>query len=218
MNLNAEDVVRYLKEHQEFFENHAEMLTEIYLPHPHGGRAISLAERQQLALREKNKLLEDKLRELIQFGEENDALGEKVHRLSVGLLGARSLEDALNTVYFNLREDFTVPHVAMRLWGAVPESSLPEFSGVGIEVCSFADGLSGSRCGTETVEGVPGWFGEDGERLRSFAYVPLRGEEAFGLLTLASEDTQRFYPEMGTLYLNRIGELVSASLLHHLGG
>jgi len=48
-----------------------------YLSPPPGGRAISIAERQQLALRDKNRLLETKLRELIQFGEENDAISEK---------------------------------------------------------------------------------------------------------------------------------------------
>ena len=29
---------------------------------------------------------------------------------------------------------------------------------------------------------------------------------------MASEDAQRFYPEMGTLYLQRLGELAAASL------
>ena len=29
---------------------------------------------------------------------------------------------------------------------------------------------------------------------------------------MASEDKQRFYPEMGTLYLDRIGEILSAGL------
>jgi len=33
------------------------------------------------------------------------------------------------------------------------------------------------------------------------------------LLALASEDAQRFYPEMGTLYLQRLGEVAAASLL-----
>jgi uncharacterized protein YigA (DUF484 family) len=32
------------------------------------------------------------------------------------------------------------------------------------------------------------------------------------LLALASEDPQRFYPEMGTLYLKRLGELVGAAV------
>jgi uncharacterized protein YigA (DUF484 family) len=49
--------------------------------------------------------------------------------------------------------------------------------------------------------------------LKSFAYVPLRGQDGLlGVLAMASEDAQRFYPEMGTLYLARIGELVAAAL------
>ena len=38
----------------------------------------------------------------------------------------------------------------------------------------------------------------------------------FGLLALASESAQRFYPEMGTVFLKRIGELASAALWRHL--
>ena len=37
----------------------------LYIPHPHGGRAISITERQMLTLRDKNKQLESKLAELI---------------------------------------------------------------------------------------------------------------------------------------------------------
>jgi uncharacterized protein YigA (DUF484 family) len=33
------------------------------------------------------------------------------------------------------------------------------------------------------------------------------------MLVLGSEDVLRFYPEMGTLYLKRLGELASAALL-----
>jgi uncharacterized protein YigA (DUF484 family) len=50
------------------------------------------------------------------------------------------------------------------------------------------------------------------------ALVPLRESGAagdgacVGLLALASEDPMRFYPEMGTLYLRRLGELVAAGL------
>jgi uncharacterized protein YigA (DUF484 family) len=62
-----------------------------------------------------------------------------------------------------------------------------------------------------------GLFGDAGPHLRSFSYVPLRGSEAFGLLALASEDPQRFYADMGTLYLKRLGELISTALSQHLG-
>ena len=56
------------------------------------------------------------------------------------------------------------------------------------------------------------WFGEAAAHLRSFAYVALKQERAFGLLALASEDAQRFYPEMGTLYLKRLGDMTAAAL------
>ena len=67
--MNSEDVAAYLKDHPEFFEQYAEMMAEIHIPHPHGGRTIPISERQILTLREKSKQLESKLREIIQFGE-----------------------------------------------------------------------------------------------------------------------------------------------------
>ena len=43
-----------------------------------------------------------------------------------------------------------------------------------------------------------------------------RDKECFGMLALGSEDVLRFYPEMGTLYLKRMGELAGAALLKFL--
>jgi uncharacterized protein YigA (DUF484 family) len=44
----------------------------------------------------------------------------------------------------------------------------------------------------------------------------MRDGGVFGLLALASEDPQRFFPEMGTLYLKRLAELISAALARHV--
>ncbi|HVS27208.1 MAG TPA: DUF484 family protein [Burkholderiales bacterium] len=215
MKIKAEDVAAYLEAHQEFFEDYADLLANIYVPHPHGGRAIPISERQILTLRERNRQIENKLRELIQFGEENDAIGERVHRMALALLGARNLEGLLHSLYFNLREDFAVPHVMLRLWGVNGNpQALPEFGEVKEELRASAEALINPHCGAQ-FEGTD-WFGEDATRLRSFALVALRSERAFGLLVLASADAQRFYPEMGTLYLKRLGELASAALLRHL--
>ncbi|MDF3010974.1 MAG: hypothetical protein K0S03_1770, partial [Burkholderiales bacterium] len=67
--MNEDDVATYLRLNPQFFDQHPELLERIHVPHPYGGRAIPLAERQTVALREKAKLLEGKLGELIQFGE-----------------------------------------------------------------------------------------------------------------------------------------------------
>jgi hypothetical protein len=115
--MQPNDVAQYLKAHPEFFEQYADLLADIFIPHPHGGHAISITERQILTLREKGRLLESKLAELLQFGEENDAIGEKVHRLGTALIDAANRDQALERFAYNLTEDFAVPHVAVRVWG-----------------------------------------------------------------------------------------------------
>jgi uncharacterized protein len=214
--MKPEDVAAYLKEHPEFFEQFADMLSEIYIPHPHGGRAIPISERQILSLREKSKLLEGKLREIIEFGEENDAISEKMHRITLALLGAPDIEGVLNALHFNLREDFAVPHVVLRIWRGNGRADLPEFSPVSDASREFAASLATPYCSGHAMVDTVTLFGGAGPQLRSFSYVPLRDGETFGLLALASEDPQRFYPDMGTLYLKRLGELTTAALLRHL--
>ena len=210
--LKADDVARWLRENPVFFEDHAELLTEIEVPNPHGGQAIPLSDRQVVSLREKSKALEAKLAELIQFGEENDVISEKVHRLAVAMLSARTLTTVLHELYYNLREDFAIPHAGLRLWRGMGD--LPEFGAASDELRDFAAGLEAPFCGPNANFEAAGWFGDATPHIRSVAFIPLRElDETFGMLTLGAEDSLRFYPEMGTLYLKRIGEMVSAALL-----
>jgi uncharacterized protein len=212
--LTAEDIARYLQENPVFFEQYADLLSEIYIPHPHGGRAIPLAERQVLTLRERARALETRLGELIEVGEENDAIGEKMHRLCLAILPASGLEALLAALYYNLREDFAVPHVALRLWREGASADLAELRGVSDDIKRYAAGLGQPFCGPAANAEATAWFGEAAAHVRSVACVPLRGKsECFGMLVLGSEDASRFYPEMGTVYLKRLGELASASLL-----
>jgi len=219
--LKADDVARYLRENPTFFETHADMLADISIPHPHGGRAIPLSDRQLLALREKSRALESRLTELLQIGEENDAIGEKMHRLSLALLAAPDWQSLMNALYFHLREDFAVPHAALRIWGAergAPEGAAgsPEFRGVGEQLKRYAASLSQPFCGPSSDAEAAAWFGEGASHVRSVAHMALRDRDCFGMLALGSEDVLRFYPEMGTLYLKRMGDLASAALLRFL--
>jgi len=205
--MKAEEVAQFLHDHPEFFEQYAEMLAEVVIPHPHGGRAIPIAERQILSLREKSRRLESKLGELIRFGEQNDTITDKLHRLTLALIGARDLEAVTAALVAHLRDDFVVPHVALRL--AAPASGSAPLSE---EARAFCAGLNGPYCSTHAMADTAQWFGEAASALRSFAYVPLRSAQPLGLLALASEDPQRFYPEMGTLYLRRLAEVATAAI------
>ena len=215
--MKADEIARYLQDNPKFFEQYADLLAQRYIPHPHGGRTISITERQILTLREKAKLLESKLGEMIRFGEENDAIGEKVHRLAAALAGARDFAAARRVLFSHLGEDFAVPHVAFRLWNLPAQADAAEFAEVNEQTRIFAAGLAHPYCGANAGFEAAAWFGEAGEQVRSVALVALRREaETVGLLALGSEDVQRFYPEMGTLYLGHIGDLASAALLRTL--
>jgi uncharacterized protein YigA (DUF484 family) len=210
------DVAQYLQEHPEFFDAHADILAKINIPDPHEGRAIPIAERQMSQLRDRVSILEEKLKELITFGEENDVISERMHRVTLALISASSLEDGLRTLYFHLREDFAVPHVAVRIWGVGEAPDLDAFSSVSEEVHAFADSLKAPYCASRPVLDSINWFEEAQPPLQSFAYVKLGGDKLDGLMVLASEDAQRFYPEMGTLYLQRLGDTASAAMARYL--
>jgi hypothetical protein len=206
--MRAEDVAQYLQDNPLFFEDHAEMLSQITLPHPYGGRTISLSERQMLTLRERVKELEKKLHDLLEFAKENDALQLKVHQFNCALFGPHDRTTLHDLVVHNLSDVFAVPHVALHLWKDEPPSP---------EVLAFADLHQQPVCTHHPIHDTLPWFGETAAQLRSFAYLPLRAHgQTIGLLVLASEDKQRFYPEMGTLFLQRIAETLGSAFNLHV--
>jgi uncharacterized protein YigA (DUF484 family) len=213
--LRPEEVAKYLKDHPEFFEQYAELLSGIYLPHPYGGHAIPLAERQVLGLRERSRALEGKLRELVQFGEENDTISDRVHRISLALLAAPDLAGVLQVLDTALREEFAVPEVALRLWPGQSDADRPDLEPVSEEARVFADSLAGPYFTDRPMFESAEWFG-GGEVLRSFAYVALRAERPLGVLAMASPEPDRFTSDMGTLYVARLGELAGTAVRRHL--
>ena len=212
--MKSEEIARYLQDNPQFFEEHADLVSRIVIPHPHGGRTISITERQMLSLRDKNKLLEGKMDELLQFGEENDSISEKMHRLAVAMIAASTFQAVLHILNFHLRDDFAIPHVALRLWNR-PENidELPEFANVSEELQVFAETLGQPYCGSTSGFETSSWFGDAASHLRSQALIAMRnGGGTIGMIALGSEEAQRFYVGMGTLYLERLGEMASAAL------
>ena len=207
--MTIDEIAEFLKKNPDFFEHHADVLLALNVTHPHGGRTVSIPERQLIATREKVRLLENKLTELIQFGEENDALSEKIHALTLKLIGAASLDQAIDVLYLDLLDRFQVPHVAVRFWGVVPTggTSTPEFQNSPAELRQFVDAMTQPYCGAHPVYETHLWFGEHAPHLKSYALIPLKNEKTFGLLLMASENAERFYADMGTMFLSRIGQV-----------
>jgi len=217
---DSDTVARYLAEHPDFFEEHAELFTRLKLTSPLGGRTVSLQERQMEVLREKIKNLELRFASLMRLAQENEDITSKFHAWSCALLAARNDVDLPHILVESLKSVFAVPAATLRLWDASSEFSHTWFSQpVSDDVRLFANSLHTPYCGANKDFEAAAWL-DAAEPARSLAMIALRregGGDAFGLLIMGSTDPDRFTSEMATDFLARIGETSSAALNCLLG-
>ena len=96
-------VADYLKNNLDFFVKNSAILTELKIPHEHGG-AISLVEKQLTVLREQNQETNKKIHELIEIATQNEELARRMHQLALTLIGADDPKDIFSTMYDNLKK------------------------------------------------------------------------------------------------------------------
>lgn len=218
--MKADDVVKYLQDNPQFFDEHTDLLANIQASNGENtDKVISFSDRQISALRDKNLKLQDRMLELISFGERNDDISTKMHRISLALMTCTNLDDLLHQTKFNLCEDFFVPHIAIRLWGISGiegNSDQPEFTATSKDIHAIAENLTQPYCGPHVADEIKNWFGEDATHLQSFSTITLHTPQTIGMLVLASPEAQRFNAEMETLHLKRLGELVSTTLTRYI--
>src|SRR2546430_1189094 len=100
----------------------------------------------------------------------------------------------------------------MRVWGKSVRADFTEAESVDDAQRQRAAAMGAPQCGPAAASPFIPWFREAAEHVRSLALVPLGESVVFGLLALGSAAPQRVFPEMGTLYLRRIGELCAAGV------
>ncbi len=213
--ITEEDIAQFLIHTPDFFERHADLLGAVQLTSPHGGRAVSLQERQAEMLREKIKVLEQRLMEMMRHGTENMLIGDKLQRWSRQLFLVARPADLPAVLVSEMRAQFSVPQAALKLWDVAQDFTDEPFAqGASDDVKSLASSLAAPYCGVNSGFDAVQWL-DDPEAAASLALIPLRASAAapaFGLLVLASPDSQRFQAGMATDFLERIAELASAAL------
>ncbi len=220
--ISDQAVAHYLDSNPEFFERHALLLGKLHLPHQTGSSAVSLVERQVGILRQRNRKLENQLRELMAIAQDNDELSEKIHQLCRRLIHATDFGHTVDLIEASLRQDFTADHIVMVLFQdqLTDRDDYPELrflrwsSSDASEMKPFATFLKNAepRCGQIRDAQRDYLFGGDTNEIGSVAMLPLGPGSEMGLLAISSADAQRFHPAMSTDFLSRIGELVSAAL------
>jgi uncharacterized protein YigA (DUF484 family) len=214
-HLDSAAIAQYLSDNPHFFEEHSDLLAKVKLTSPVVGRTVSLQERQMEVLRDKIKVLDLRMAELMRIAQENDAITHKFQLWTRSLLLARGDVDLPHTLINGLQTIFSVPHTTLRIWGVAEEFSHTWFAAeVSADAKIFSNGLAAPFCGQNHDFEAASWL-EDAASVQSIAMLPLRGgaaPEAFGLLVLGSPDPGRFTADMATDFLSKIGETASAAL------
>ncbi len=226
--LTAESVARFLQAHPSFLQEHADVFATLEVPHPHQTRAISLGERQIVTLRDRQRELELRLNALVHNASINATTGQRLHQWSLRLLAETDAQRLPAAITLGLADIYGLQDVALRVWAPLRTADAdPAGQAVSEDCRAFADTLKKPYCGPDTGFEAARWLSA---KPASLAIIALRADgdvpgaaapgaaasgadaPAFGLLVLASDDADRFVADMGTDFLDQIGELASAAL------
>ena len=124
--LTSAQVENYLSQHKDFFHEHLHLLEQISIPHP-SGSAVSLISKQLEIFRNKHQELENQLNDLIDIARENDNSLIRLHKLTLALLEASSIEEVITNLEVVFTEYFLTDFVALKIIKTDTESSTANF-------------------------------------------------------------------------------------------
>jgi uncharacterized protein len=211
--LDSATVAQFLADNPHFFDEYAGLLGDVRLASPVTGKTVSLQERQMEVMRDKYRMLELRLSELVRLAQENAAIANRFHAWNQILLKSRGQSTLARDLVDGLVSEFNVPQATLRLWNVAPEHAEAWFTaGVSDDARMFAGSLRAPYCGPNKDFEAVRWL-DEADSIRSVVIMPLtRGDTSFGLLILGSPDANRFSSQMGTDFLVHIAETASAAL------
>lgn len=211
-----EVVTRHLRENPDYFLRHLDLLETLRIPHPGHGTAVSLLERQVDQLRDRQVSTERQLSELVAMARDNERIASRLHRFAMVLIGCSSIDDVFDAAHGMLRQEFDLDIVSVLIEHPVTDATRgrpefivpdePRFESLWMRT----DGQKPVCAPSLDAQQLQFLFQKRSD-VKSVALVPLLGMSWRGLLALGSHDQHRFHVAMGTLYLARLGELLSQS-------
>lgn len=206
--VSEEQVIVYLRNHPEFFEEHPHLLSELRLRHE-SGAAVSLVERQVAILRERNMVMRKRMNELMQTAKYNDELFSKTRTLTLELLRVDSWHELNEVLATYVLTDFDADFVCCHLAGApVTLDHIHSHSGE-LPHRRFVRG-SHPICTTLRLDELTAMFPSVRHHAEGSAVLaPLTLEAPEGCLAIGSRDPGAFTPDMDTLFVTYIVEVLS---------
>ena len=207
----------YLRKHPDFLEKNPEILETLEINHQ-SGAAVSLIERQVEQLRASNEDLNRQLNRLIQVASENEKLMSRLHQLTLELMSIGSRQDFFTHLGNSLLNDFNADILQICLFDH-ETAALAGDDVIGInaddpELEPFQAHLEKSEtvCGRLSESKLDFLFGSKARWVQSTVLIPLGEKGVDGMMAIGSSDPARFYPGMGTLFLDLLANVISATL------
>lgn len=216
LGITDTDVVRFLRQHPHFFEEHPNLLKSLHLKHD-SGEAVSLIERQNHILRKENTDLIDRLNTFINVAQRNDKLFLSLQALVLDLISCQSINEISDILHSGMVERFDVDAVQLVLTDRpVAEGDNWLHAEPGTLAEHFAATIRENRnaCGEFSSEARAMLFNSD--TIESIALGALSdGNKNIGLIALGSHSATHFRSGTDTLFLGHLAQVVS-HLLHRL--
>jgi uncharacterized protein len=214
--LTTEEVESYLLQHPDFFNQHLHVLEKMHIPHP-SGNAVSLISKQLEIFRAKHHEQENQLLTLIDIAKDNDLTCTRMHKLTLALLDASSLEDVIANLTIVLSEYFRTDFVALRIIKPSYDTLIADLllDSDSTTLKPFKSELSSNQpsCGRPTLSQAKALFGNSALEVRSCAIIPMLFTELEGILAIGSREDGRFHDSMGNMLLTQMSELVATRLI-----
>lgn len=205
--LTASDVATFLRDHPEFLSEYAELFATLTVPHPQQGRAISLVERQVLALREQLQRTQAKLDYVLTQATRNHHISQQLMACAQSLLALPSSATQPEALQRCLTESFQVDQVAVWYW-ADNRSTSP--SQPDETVMRYAQQLITPYSGPHANHPLLKFLHASTQSLAAFRL--LDGQQRTVGLVLFEDKAERFQADMATDYLSQLSQLCSACL------
>jgi len=212
-----EVVASYLRKYPDFFTRHPDVLEVVEIRHQ-SGTASSLIERQVEQLRTSNQELERQLKQLLQVASENERLMSRLHRLTLELMSIGSRQEFFTRLGNRLLNDFDADVLQIFLFDGLAEEEAGEHvttvhaDDPALEPFRAQLEKGATVCGRLGESKLHFLFGSNSQSVQSTALVPLGDQGTDGMMAIGSSDPARFYPGMGTLFLDLLANVISSRL------
>ena len=208
--LSSTDVHAFLLENPEFFAQYPDLLEKIKLPHEHKG-SVSLVEIQSDQLRQKVRQLNFKLNQLVTIAKQNEKIYRVYTDLNVQLLRCESVAEVQFTLEDVLQERLQLSSAVIKSFKgphAIPELQQRLFTEKRFKNTNFFFGRL-SRHERQLL------FGES--PAESVALMLLGDNRDLGILGISSSDASHFTPDMDTLLLQQLQQVLNIILPEMMG-